>query len=145
MPLRGPQSPQGRPSHNWHHWRRWPHYWNYYDYDYDWYDYDWYDYDWYDWDYDYYDWDYTESRPQARPSRPRPQKMGNYFKVDPMLMGNLLECASTYQSSQEDIQGMLDRMMELSNVEGGHILNMEDYTIIVADTSKNMSSPSIDK
>ena len=145
MPPRGPQSAQDKPEyHYWRKWRRWPHYWRYYDYDYDWYDYDW---DWYDYDYDWdwYDWRYYGGDRQQTPARP--SKMSYCFKVEPMLMGNLLEYASTTQPSQEDIQGMLDRMVELSNVEDGYILDMEDYDMIVISTTniKTMSPPNTDK
>jgi hypothetical protein len=73
--------------------------------------------------------------------------MGHYFKVEPMLMGNLLEYASTTQPSQEDIQGMLDRMMDLSNLEDNQILDMEDYDAIVniPTNIKPMTPPNTDK
>jgi len=148
MPPRGPQSSQGKPEYHWRRWRRWPHYWNYYDYYYyyDYYDYDyydWYDYDYYDWD--WYDWRYYGGNRQQAPARP--SKMSYCFKIEPLLMGNLLEYASTTQPSQEDIQGMLDRMMDLSNLEDNQILDMEDYDMIVTVTNsiRPVPVPNIDK
>ena len=128
-PMQRPMKSQSKPEwhwRRWHYWRRHPYYYDYYWYDYD-YDYDYYDY--YDyWDYDYY---YSESRPQrAGPQRPRADaSASHYFKVEPMLMASLLDYAFKEVQSEEQIQSMLDKMMELKSSED--YLDMSHYDEII--------------
>lgn len=124
-PQMPPRRPQGRPEHYWRRWRRWPHYW-----DHDWYDYDWYDYD-YDYDYDWYDYDWYHS---DKRNASKQKAVKKYLKVDPLLIGNLLEYASTEQPTPEAIQGMLDRMISLSGMYWEEVLIIDDYDSIVTPT-----------
>jgi len=130
-PMQRPMKSQSKPEwhwRRWHYWRRYPYYYDYYwyNYNYDYYDYD---YDYYDyWDYDYY---YGESRSQRpRLHRPRAEaSSSHYFKIEPMLMASLLDYAFREVKSEEHIQSMLDKMMELKS--STEYLDMNHFDAII--------------
>jgi hypothetical protein len=110
----------------WHYWRRHPYYYDYYwyDYDYDYYDYDYYDY----WDYDYYYGESRSQRPRSQRHRPTAEH-NNYYKVEPMLMANLLDFAFKEVQSEEQIQSILDNMAALQDTVD--YFTMDHYLSIV--------------
>jgi hypothetical protein len=122
IPPEGGDKPQRRYNRRWNYWRRYPFY-RHYDRYYNWYN-------------RYYDWDYYRSSgpqqapmPMPEPDMDPPEAEMQYLKIHPMLLAHLLDYSFKEVQSEEQIQLMLDKMMEISMTD--RYLEISHYDEII--------------
>ena len=119
MPTEGNDKPQrGYHRRHWYTWNRHhPYYYRYYN--------------WYD---RFYDWDYyyRSNAPQRATPESMPPEMDNpqYLKIEPLLMAHLLDFSYKQIQSEEQVQLVIDKMLEISMDDS--YLNMNHFDEITS-------------